>query len=357
MEQQNRLAATVLETGAAGLGSAATLKLLENQPEASAAFGNEAWSLWKTHFGDQALELAAALRAGNPEMFQTRVRWHRSAFAARQVPENWLRSALEAFREVIADELPPNAAETAVKWLDAAVKDFDKVPADTPESLLDMDKPEHRLAARYVAAVLDGDPRGAMKLVLDAVSSGALDSRAACIEVLVPAQQEIGLQWHLGQLGIAEEHLGTATTQRLLTLLAAATERPTDNGRKAIVAGVAGDPHDMGVRLLADFLDVAGWTSICLGGDVPSGEIARAAARYDADLLALSATLGRHVDRVSDTIVASRALAGGKLKILVGGRAFAEAPDLWRSIGADGYGRSATEAVTVAAELCGLDAG
>ncbi len=76
MEQQNRLAATVLETGAAGLGSAATLKLLETEPNASAAFGDEAWSLWKTHFGDQALELAAALRAGNPELFRTRMRWH-----------------------------------------------------------------------------------------------------------------------------------------------------------------------------------------------------------------------------------------------------------------------------------------
>jgi methanogenic corrinoid protein MtbC1 len=87
---------------------------------------------------------------------------------------------------------------------------------------------------------------------------------------------------------------------------------------------------------------------------VPPGEIARAATRYDADLLALSATLGRHVDRVTDTITAARALAGGELKILVGGHAFTEAPDLWRSIGADGYGRSASEAVTLAAKLCGL---
>jgi methanogenic corrinoid protein MtbC1 len=357
VEQQNRLAATVLETGAAGLGSAAALKLLENEPDASAAFGNEAWSLWKTHFGDQALDLAAALRAGNPELFRTRVRWHRSAFAARQVPENWLRSALQAFREVVADELPPNAAGTAVKWLDAAVKDFEADPGEAPASLLDPGRPEHRLAARYIEAVLDGDPRGAMKLVLDAVASGSLDAQAACIDVLVAAQREIGLRWHLGQLGIAEEHLGTATTQRLLTLLAAAAGRPADNGRKAIVAGVAGDPHDMGVRLLADFLDIAGWTCICLGGDVPPGEIARAAARYDADLLALSATLGRHVDRVSDTITAARTLAGGKLKVLVGGNAFAEAPELWRSVGADGYGRSVPEAVTLAAELCGLDDG
>ena len=355
MEQQNRLAATVLETGAAGLGSAATLKLLETEPNASAAFGDEAWSLWKTHFGDQALELAAALRAGNPELFRTRMRWHRSAFAAREVPQDWLRSALQAFRDVVADELPPKAANTVVEWLDAAVKEFDQDPEETPESMLDMDKPAHRLAGRYVDAVLDGNPRGAMKLVLDAVASGALDSRSACVDVLVPAQREIGLQWHLGRLGIAEEHLGTATTQRLLTLLAAATERPTDNGRKAIVAGVAGDPHDMGVRLLADFLDMAGWTSICLGGDVPPGEIARATGRYDADLLALSATLGRHVDRVRDTVTATRAVAGDKPKILVGGHAFSGAPDLWRTVGADGYGRTAGEAVTLAAELCGLE--
>ncbi len=330
MDQQNQLAATVLETGAAGLGSAATLKLLENEPGAGSAFGKEAWTLWKTHFGDQALELAAALRAGQSELFTSRVRWHRSAFAAREVPETWLLSALRALREVVEDELPPQSAGTAISWLDEAISDFDSAPEEEPQSMLDAAVPAHRIAARYVEAVLAGNARAAMKLVLDAVASGLLDTRSACLDVLVPAQQEFGLRWHLGKLGIAEEHLGTATTQRLLTLLTAAAERPAINGKTVVVAGVAGDPHDMGVRLLGDFLDLAGWQSICLGGDLPAEEIARAAGVFDTDLLVLSATLGRHVDRVKETIDALRAQESGDVKVLVGGHAFVNSPDLWK---------------------------
>jgi methanogenic corrinoid protein MtbC1 len=356
VEQQNQLAATVLETGAAGLGSAATLKLLEKEPGAGSAFGKEAWSLWKTHFGDQALELASALRAGQPELFTRRVRWHRSAFAAREVPETLLLSAMRALREVVQEELPPQSAGTAISCLDAAINDFESAPEETPQTMLDTAIPAHRIAARYVEAVLDGDARAAMKLVLDAVAAGTLDTRSACLDVLVPAQQEFGLRWHLGKLGIAEEHLGTATTQRLLTLLTAAAERPVVNGKTVVVAGVAGDPHDMGVRLLADFLELAGWNNICLGGDVPPGEIARAVHVFGADLLVLSATLGRHIERVKETIAALGSREDDAVKVLVGGHAFTGSGDLWRTVGADGYGRSADEAVSLARDLVGLNA-
>ena len=40
---------------------------------------------------------------------------------------------------------------------------------------------------------------------------------------------------------------------------------------------------------------------------------------------------------------------------LVGGLAFAEAPDLWRRLGADGYTAGADEAVALGERLVGLE--
>ena len=42
----------------------------------------------------------------------------------------------------------------------------------------------------------------------------------------------------------------------------------------------------------------------------------------------------------------SRLLEGHDVKVMVGGMAFADAPDLWQRLGADGYAATVTEAVS-----------
>ena len=58
---------------------------------------------------------------------------------------------------------------------------------------------------------------------------------------------------------------------------------------------------------------------------------------------------------VRSTIAAIRERAEQDVKIMVGGLAFYEAPDLWKEIGADGYAPNAKEALALANEFFNTD--
>ncbi|NIM61512.1 MAG: cobalamin B12-binding domain protein, partial [Acidobacteria bacterium] len=58
-----------------------------------------------------------------------------------------------------------------------------------------------------------------------------------------------------------------------------------------MLACVAGNVHDIGVRATSDFFEMAGWRAINLGADVPHDEIARSVQFFDADVVVLAAAL------------------------------------------------------------------
>lgn len=349
MTPSDSFAAELLETSATGYAALATERLLAAHPEIAARFAPDAPGAWRAALGQRIVELATALRLGEPRLFAARVTWARRAFEAREVPDEDLRASLEALGTVLAEELPEATRAAPATLIQGALADFDR-PAGDSDSFIDPRTPSGRLALGYIAAVLEGDSRKATELVLAEVAAG-LAVAAAYQEVLVPAQREVGRLWHAGELGVIEEHIVTNTTERLMALLAHRAERAPANGRTVICAAVTGNVHDIAVRVLADFFEIAGWRAIHLGGNVPTAELATALQYFDGDLLVLSAALGVQLPGVAEAIAAVRRIEGRQVHVMVGGLAFDDAPDIWRRLGADGYAPDAPAAVKLAASL------
>lgn len=349
MSQADKFTADLLEISASGYAALATERLLAAHPDVAARFGAEAAGAWKAAMAQRIVELAAALRLGEPALFRARITWARRAFGAREVPESDLRASLEVLRAVLAQELPDAASGSATALLDDALAQLE-LPAEVVDSHIDPATPSGRLALEYLAAVLEGDSRKGTGLVLDAVASG-LPVQRAYLDVLVPAQRELGRLWHAGELGIVEEHVVTYTTERLMTLLAHRAERAAPTGHTVVCAAVVGNAHDIAVRVLADFFDIAGWRAVHLGASVPAPELASAVQYFDADLVVLSAALSVQLPRVADAIAALRRIEDRPVRIMVGGLAFSEAPEIWRKLGADGYATDAEAAIRHATEL------
>lgn len=349
MSQSDTFAAELLEVSATGYAALATDRLLAGNPELAARFAPDALGAWKASLGQRIVELATALRLGEPRLFLARLTWARRAFEAREVPESDLRASLEALAAVLADELPATVCEGAAALLSQGLAELDRPVADSG-SFIDPRAECGKLSLEYLANVLEGDSRKAIDRVLAEVDAGLAVERA-CLEVLVPAQQEVGRLWHAGELGIVEEHVVTYTTERLMTLLAHRAQRAPANGRTVICAAVAGNAHDIAVRVLADFFDIAGWRAVHLGANVPAAELASALQYFDGDLVVLSAALSVQLPRVAEAIGAIRRLEDRDARIMVGGLAFSDAPDIWRKLGADGYAGDALEAVALGAKL------
>jgi MerR family transcriptional regulator, light-induced transcriptional regulator len=341
-------AAELLERSAAGFAGYSASLLLERQPGMRERYAPDPLGAWKIHLNQRILELSAALAVGEARLFSTRVLWTARAFGARGQAVADVPASLEALRDILAERLPEAARATPLAYLEQAIAGLSR-PAQVGGEL-DPGRPNNRLALQYLQKVLEGDVANAIRSVVAAVDAG-LGTRAAYLEVLLPAQREIGRLWHLGEVSVAEEHLVTSTTQRVMSILAYAAKAAPPNGHTAVVAAVASNAHDVGLRAVADLYQFEGWKTIFLGADVPVEDLPSVLAYFAADLLLVGATLSTHITRVQQTVATIRSKCERPVKVLVGGAAFDEVPELWRQVGADGYAPTVADALVLGREL------
>jgi methanogenic corrinoid protein MtbC1 len=328
MSTNGRFVAQILETSAVGYAGLSASLLLERHPEIGERYDSDGFANWKTQLQRWLLDLSAAIDAGEPELFESRMLWTRKAFIARQASVSDLQAALEALRDVLRERLPEGSTGTVIPAIDRALEAVAD-PGAKQAGALDPEEPAGRSALSYLETILEGKPREATEQLLAAVDGGT-SVKEAYLDVLIPAQREAGRMWHAGELSIGEEHVITATTQRAMA-----------------------NVHDMGLRATSDFFEMAGWRALNLGSDVPHEEIARCVQTFDADVVVLAATLDPHLKGVQRAIEKIRALEDREVKIIVGGPVFKSVPDLWRRVGADGYSAAVEEAEPLATRLTG----
>ncbi|NIM01554.1 MAG: hypothetical protein GTN89_02195 [Acidobacteria bacterium] len=346
MSSAGKFVAQMLEASASGYAGLAASLLLERHPEIVERYDPDAFANWKAQLQRWLVDLSAALDSGAAKLFESRMTWTRSEFASRGAPVGDLLAALAALRDTLQEKLPPKVAATAVDPISDALRALEGTGA--VERVSSVAAPAAALA--YLETILAGNPREAVDRIVGPVDAASA-AREVYLNVLMPAQREVGRLWHAGELTIAEEHVITTTTQRAMALLCERGRSSASTGKTVLLASVAGNVHDIGIRAISDFFEMAGWRSVNLGPDVPDDEIARSVAYFDADVLVLSAVLDPHLKSVRRVIERIGSLDGRKAKVIVGGPVFDPLPDLWRKIGADGHAARVEDAVPLAAKL------
>lgn len=177
-------------------------------------------------------------------------------------------------------------------------------------------------ASEHVAAVLEAvrgleAGRADARLMQSALQLG---SRSFLEQVAVPLMREVGALWHSGDLGVAHEHLATASVERVLSRLLWPWSEP-GQGPVVVVGTPSGQRHELGALLCAAVAFEAGWRVVYLGSDVPAAEIAGAAAQRGARLVALSVVHPARDRSVSDEIRSLGTLLGDGVGLVVGGAA------------------------------------
>jgi len=334
MVNSTRFAAQILGAGARGYAAMAADQFMELRPDIATAHGDDARSAWRANLTQRLLELQTAVELDRPHLFVERVRWSRRAYQARAVAESELRDALEALRGVLAEDLPPTGRDETLATLDAAIQDFAN-ELDAEARALDPESESGRFALRYLLSTLEGRSREAIEELLESRRSNALSLRRCVVDVLVPAQREIGRLWHAGDSDIAEEHLVTSTTKRALAALAHAGQPAGPRDLTLMTAAVQGDSHDIGGQALIVLMEDSGWRCVDLGADVPAEDLVAARTAFEPTVVVVSATLATQLPMLERSVRALRANAGGDVRIVVAGAASATDPDLPQSWGAD----------------------
>ncbi len=294
--------------------------------------------------------LAQALALNNQGLFVDYVAWVKVVLSQRKVLATDLAFHLGCLAEVLRERLPDDAAALAVAFVTAAVQAMPAMPDDLP-TFLNPGEPLSPLAHQYFAALRRGERHVASRLVLEAVEGG-VPVKEVYLHVFQPAQYEIGRLWQTNRITVAEEHFCTAATQLIMSQLYPYVFATAKNGRTLIATGVAGDLHEIGVRMVADFFEMEGWSTYYLGANTPHASVIAIIAERQAEVLAISATIPYHVEAVRQLIRAVRRHPAARpVKILTGGYPFNRDPDLWRNVGADGSALDAQRAIALASQM------
>ena len=347
MRTNTEFASTLLEKGASGYAGLAAGLMLERNPDADSKVE---FSAWKSHITQRVLELSAALSVNQPQLFINRAIWFRKALLARNIDERYVAASLESLRDTLKERLPEVGRAAPIEYINQALATLKSGVATPDDGEPDADTPTGKQTLDYLQTVLEGNSAIAIDKLLDALQKGQSPA-SLYTEVLLPAQREIGRLWHMGDITIAEEHLVTSTSQRAMSVLAQGSPCKEANGKTLIAASVATNAHDIGIRAIADLYQMEGWRVIYLGSDVPVADIPKMISYFNADLLILSATLDVQLPQVKDTIQEIRQRCEKSIKVMVGGYAFDQAPDMAKTIGADAYTTSVIAAVETGIKL------
>lgn len=209
-----------------------------------------------------------------------------------------------------------------------------------------------KLSTAYCEAILSGDAEISHKVIDNGLAAGVIPSRLY-LEVLMPAQVEVGARWHRGDVTIPQEHIATQITLRQMARLRGMLKTRLKIGLKAVVSSVEGDQHFIGAQAIADFLVVDGWEVDFLGADVPTDHLVPYAKARGANLVCVSLSLSSLAPVAQKLVAELRKIPAGP-KIMVGGAAFIGHPELVEMVKADAFTLDPQEAVTVARQICGL---
>jgi methanogenic corrinoid protein MtbC1 len=174
-------------------------------------------------------------------------------------------------------------------------------------------------ARHYADALRVGDGTAVEGLIARALALGWAPA-AIHAGVIEPALVEVGELWAQGTLSIADEHLATAISERaLVRLFAHLTTGSIRSREKVLLAAIEGERHVIGLRMVADVLEGAGFDVLYLGADVPLASLRGFAAEHQPAVVGLTASVTASEACVAETICVlhdvtpqSRLMFGGR---------------------------------------------
>ncbi|HEX9093672.1 MAG TPA: cobalamin-dependent protein [Coriobacteriia bacterium] len=185
----------------------------------------------------------------------------------------------------------------------------------------------NELRERLGELLADHDRADAVTEALRVVRAHEVDIPTLYVDVLTPLMADVGVGWQKNLMCVWEEHLASAAVRtivdalypRVLELKLAAD--PTS--RKVLLACPPDEAHDLGLRMLSDLFDIAGWDTYLLGADVPTAEIADAAAQLGVDLVVLTSATHFHRVRIRHIVELLHARVPG-VRVVIAGAAYAK---------------------------------
>lgn len=342
-------AASLLRTSGRTYAAAVVARLRLSKPEFTTLSLPAAFAQPIDDMETRLQQLAASVEFDRPALIEHSARWYKVAFAHRGVPLGYLLQGFVAMQAVLGEEMPTATVPIVHRHLQNAIDAAIAGPSELACEL-DLAAPHGRLAANFLLAILEGRGECAIDDLRSALASGVAVEDVHD-HVLAPVQREAGRMWLMGEIPIADEHHGSQIVDRALWLLHERLPRPSVDAPVIATMSVGGNLHDLGIRIVAQRLQLAGFAVLNLGANMPAADLEWTFQDRRIDLVAISAAMSTHLHALAETVATVHKVAKGRVPVLVGGEPFRIVPDLFDRIGADAGAHDAQGAVEAARSL------
>ena len=185
-------------------------------------------------------------------------------------------------------------------------------------------------ALAYALALLQSDETGVVDLYT---------------RILAPALNQMTCQEEDQRLCIWREHVHTAIIRTIVEscypfVIAEKKKMNIGDRGKAAVLCPPEENHELGARMVADFLTICGFETIFVGSNTPYEEFLNGVEILKPKLIAISVTNYYHIFVTKKIVADLRSKMGDQVKIVIGGNAFDSNPEHVKAIGADFYSKS-----------------
>ncbi len=317
---------------------------LEANPKISELIGGNPLDLMRNNHSNHAAFMTTVFRIGSYELLARTIPWVYRAYRSRGFSYDYFPVELAAWEKAVKkylDRVHSDEIITAYDWMTSHHKDMIQLSLSGEGLAFSPEKEANEMQEILLSLLLHGDGRGALQLVNQSVRT-VDDLKYFYLDVVCPVMYRIGLLWEKNIISVAEEHLASAIVGRITAALYPRFANVDVSRGKAVVTAGPNEFHEVGARMLADFLEMEGWDVTYLGANMPKEEILAILKQRAPFMVALSVATVINLDHARQTIEAIRAdVETRAIKIMVGGLAFNSMPQLWRKLGADGYAADA----------------
>ena len=209
-----------------------------------------------------------------------------------------------------------------------------------------------QILEKLAAVVIDGTEDEAKALAREVVTN-KLDPLEAIEQGLSKGMTIIGNRFENGDAYLPELLMAAANFNAAMVVLKPVIDeqkKKVEKFGKVLIGTVKGDVHSIGKDIVASVLDTSGFDVVDMGVDNPSLSIIEEAEKIKADVIALSSVMTTTMPAQKEVIDTLKEMGiRQKYIVIIGGGPVNQE---WADrIGADGYGKSAIAAVTLAKDL------
>jgi len=194
-------------------------------------------------------------------------------------------------------------------------------------------------------AFLSLDKSEAQKIISDSLHFGSPVDIAS--ELIANTLRNIGNAWEEGKLALSQVYMSGIISEELIDKILPPFS-PVRISQPKMAIATFEDYHLLGKRIIYSTLRASGYELTDLGGGTTIEQLAETVEKEKIRILLLSVLMlpsALHIKKLR------MQLSNNPVKIVVGGAPFRFDQELWKEVGADGYGKDSSDAIEIVTKI------